>query len=180
MHLAASAIAFAAIRRRAWAQIYPSRPVRLAVAYPPGGSADVIARVLGQRLAERLGQPVVIYNRPGDCRTVADGRAASLEPLSPIGLHAGGRDHGNLDGDFLCRVRWQAVHQAGPFEAPGDAAPDVVASAGIPRIESTIRREARLRMNPAIFAARQRDENVRRLRHIIIDAGNALSKMDSD
>ncbi|HZP88712.1 MAG TPA: tripartite tricarboxylate transporter substrate binding protein, partial [Burkholderiales bacterium] len=47
------------------AQDYPSRPIRLVVGYPAGGVNDIIARVLGQPLAERLGQPVVIDNRPG-------------------------------------------------------------------------------------------------------------------
>jgi tripartite-type tricarboxylate transporter receptor subunit TctC len=47
------------------AQTYPSRPVRLVLPYSPGGSYDAVARVLGQALSERLGQPVVIENRPG-------------------------------------------------------------------------------------------------------------------
>jgi len=65
LHFAASAVALPAIARMARAQSYPSRPVRLVAPFPPGGSIDITARLIGQRLTERLGQQVVIENRPG-------------------------------------------------------------------------------------------------------------------
>src|SRR5262245_11051430 len=65
LHLAAGAAALPAVSRFAWAQAYPSRPVRIIVGFPPGGTADIVARLMGQRLSERLGQPFVIENRPG-------------------------------------------------------------------------------------------------------------------
>jgi tripartite-type tricarboxylate transporter receptor subunit TctC len=65
LHLAAGAAAIPAVSRIARAQAYPSRPVRLIVGLPPGGASDIIARVMGQWLSERLGQPFVIENRPG-------------------------------------------------------------------------------------------------------------------
>ena len=51
--------------RVAWAQAYPTRPVRIIVGFPAGGAPDIIARLMGQWLSERLGQPFVIENRPG-------------------------------------------------------------------------------------------------------------------
>jgi tripartite-type tricarboxylate transporter receptor subunit TctC len=71
LHLAAGAVALPAISRIARAQAYPTRPVRLVVGFPPGQTADLIARLMGQWLAERLGQPVVIDNRPGASSNIA-------------------------------------------------------------------------------------------------------------
>ena len=65
LHLAAGAAALPAFARIAWAQSYPARPVRLIVQVPAGGSPDIIARLVGQWLSERLGQQFVIDNRPG-------------------------------------------------------------------------------------------------------------------
>ena len=71
LHLAAGAAALPTVSRFAWAQAYPSRPVRLVIGYPPGGSADITARLTGQWLSERLGQPVVIESRPGAATNLA-------------------------------------------------------------------------------------------------------------
>jgi tripartite-type tricarboxylate transporter receptor subunit TctC len=65
LHLAVGAAALLALSRIACAQAYPTRPVRLMVGFPPGGGVDITARLLGQWLSERLGQPFVIENRPG-------------------------------------------------------------------------------------------------------------------
>jgi tripartite-type tricarboxylate transporter receptor subunit TctC len=71
LHLAAGAAAAPAVLRIAWAQSYPTRPIHLIVGFPPGGGNDIVARLMGQWLSERLGQPVVIENRPGAATSIA-------------------------------------------------------------------------------------------------------------
>src|SRR5215469_8302427 len=71
LSLAAGAAALPAVSRVAWAQVYPTRPVRILVGYSPGGSTDILARLLGQWLSERLGRPFVIDNRPGATGNIA-------------------------------------------------------------------------------------------------------------
>jgi tripartite-type tricarboxylate transporter receptor subunit TctC len=65
LHVAAGITALAATSRRAWSQVYPSRPLRLIVPFGPGGGTDIVARLIGQWLSERLGRTFVIENRPG-------------------------------------------------------------------------------------------------------------------
>jgi tripartite-type tricarboxylate transporter receptor subunit TctC len=65
LHLAAAAAAFPAVSRVAQAQTYPARSLRWVVGFPPGGGADIVSRIMAPWLAERLGQPVIIENKPG-------------------------------------------------------------------------------------------------------------------
>jgi tripartite-type tricarboxylate transporter receptor subunit TctC len=71
LHLAAGAATLTVPWRFALAQTYPSRPVRIIVGYPAGGPSDILARLMGQWLSERLGQPFVIENRPGASSNLA-------------------------------------------------------------------------------------------------------------
>jgi tripartite-type tricarboxylate transporter receptor subunit TctC len=65
LHLAAGAAALPALARSAWGQAYPTRPVRVIVPFAPAGDTDLVARLIGHWLSERLGQPFIIENRPG-------------------------------------------------------------------------------------------------------------------
>jgi tripartite-type tricarboxylate transporter receptor subunit TctC len=91
LHLAAGATALPAVTRFAWAQTYPTRPVRMIVGFLPGGTADIVARLMGQWLSEHLGQPFVIDNRPGAGGNIADQAAVNAPAdgytLLLCGLH---------------------------------------------------------------------------------------------
>src|SRR5689334_12277252 len=71
LHLAAGAAALPAASRLALAQAYPARPVHWIVGYTPGGGNDIIARLMGQWLQDRLGQSFIIENRPGAASNIA-------------------------------------------------------------------------------------------------------------
>src|SRR6266481_415552 len=71
--LATAAAAAAAVPRIAWPQDYPTRPIRLIAGAPPGGPVDTLARLMGQWLSERLGQPVIVENRPGAGTNIGTG-----------------------------------------------------------------------------------------------------------
>jgi tripartite-type tricarboxylate transporter receptor subunit TctC len=80
LHLAAGAAALPVVSRIAWAQAYPSRPVRIMVGFPAGGPNDIIARLIGQWLSERLGQPFVIENKPGAATNIATEAVVKAPP----------------------------------------------------------------------------------------------------
>ena len=71
LHLAAGAAALPAVSRIATAQSYPSRPVRLVVGFAAGSTTDILARLMGQWLSERLGQQFIVENRPGAAGNIA-------------------------------------------------------------------------------------------------------------
>jgi tripartite-type tricarboxylate transporter receptor subunit TctC len=80
LELSASALALPAVLRHARADTYPSRPVHLLVGFPPGGAADIIARLTGQMLSERLGQPFVVENRGSAGQQIAPEAVVNAPP----------------------------------------------------------------------------------------------------
>jgi tripartite-type tricarboxylate transporter receptor subunit TctC len=80
LHLAAGAAALPAVSRIARAQAYPSRPVRIIVGFPPGGGVDIVARLIGQWLSERLGQQFIVDNRPGAGSNIAAEAVVRSQP----------------------------------------------------------------------------------------------------
>jgi tripartite-type tricarboxylate transporter receptor subunit TctC len=80
LRLATGAAGLPVISRAAWAQTYPSRPARIIVGFTPGGSTDLLARLLGQWLSERLGQQFVVENRQGAAGNIATEAVARATP----------------------------------------------------------------------------------------------------
>jgi tripartite-type tricarboxylate transporter receptor subunit TctC len=107
LQLAAGAAALPAFSRSAWAQAYPTRPVQLIVTFPPGSAPDIIARLSGQHLSERLGQQFVIENRPGAGGNIATEQVAKAAPdgytiLMPVSTNAVNVAlYRNLNFDFI-------------------------------------------------------------------------------
>ena len=91
LHLAAGAAALPVVSRFAWAQTYPTRPVRLIVGFPAGGVADLFARLFGQWLSNHLGQQFIIENRAGAGGNIATEAVVKAPPdgytLLQIGTH---------------------------------------------------------------------------------------------
>jgi tripartite-type tricarboxylate transporter receptor subunit TctC len=80
LHLTAGAATLPAISRIAWAQAYPTRPVRILVGYAAGGPLDISARLIAQWLSERLGQQFIIENRPGAASNIATEAVVRARP----------------------------------------------------------------------------------------------------
>ena len=95
------------------AQSYPNRPIRYVVSFPPGGSADLISRAIAPRLSERLGQPVVVENRPGAGGMIGVDAVAKAPPDGyTIGLAAAGALSSNI-----------SLYPSMPFHPEKDLAP---------------------------------------------------------
>jgi tripartite-type tricarboxylate transporter receptor subunit TctC len=90
LHLAAGAAALPAVSHFAWAQAYPTRPVRVIVPFAPGGNSDITARLIGQWLSERLGQQFITENRPGTGSNIGTEMVVNAPPDGYTLLLAGG------------------------------------------------------------------------------------------
>ncbi len=106
LRLGAGAAALPTAMRFAYAQTYPTKPVRIIVSVPPGGTFDIVARLVAQRLSERLGQQFIIENRPGAGTNLGTGMVAHASADGYTLLLAGSPGainetlYDNLDFDF--------------------------------------------------------------------------------
>ena len=121
LQLSAGAAALPAIARVAWAQTYPTRPVRLVVGFPPGGAGDILARLVGQWLQESLGQPIIVENRPGAGGNIATEAVVRSSPdgytLAMVGTASAINMtlYDKLNYDFLRDIAPVAGIAGGPF-----------------------------------------------------------------
>jgi tripartite-type tricarboxylate transporter receptor subunit TctC len=107
LHLATGAVSLLALSHFAWAQRYPSRPVRIIVGFAAGGAPDILARLVGQWLSDRLGQQFIVENRPGAASNIATDAVVHAPAdghtllLASMGNAVNGTLYGNLSYDFL-------------------------------------------------------------------------------
>ena len=107
------ALAAAGLCLPAMAQDYPTKPIRFIVSFPPGGSSDLMARAIAPRMAERMGQPVLVENRPGAGGNIGvDAVAKSVPDGHTIGLAAAGALSANI-----------SLYPSMPFHPEKDLAP---------------------------------------------------------
>jgi tripartite-type tricarboxylate transporter receptor subunit TctC len=127
---AALAVLVAVCASGAWAQAYPTKPIRLVVPFPAGGTTDILAREVGQRLSISLGQPVVVDNRPGAAGNIGADMVAKSAPdgytllMGTVGTHA-------INASLYAKM---------PYDHVKDFAP-VILVAGVPNV---------LEVNPAL------------------------------
>jgi tripartite-type tricarboxylate transporter receptor subunit TctC len=141
LHLAAGAAALPAVSRFARAQTYPARPVHIVVGYPAGNAPDIIARLMGQWLSERLGQQFVIDNRPGFGGNIGTEVVVKAPPdgytlLLPVSTNAVNATlYTNLNFNFIRDIAPVASVANAPFvmvvtpSFPAKTVPDFIAYA---------------------------------------------------
>src|ERR1700760_3865714 len=123
LHLTVSAAALPVVSRIAVAQTYPMRPLRIVVGFPPGGPTDFSARLIGQWLSERLGQPFIIENRPGAGSNIAADVVA----------------HAPADGYTLLLVSSANASNATLYDTPNfNFLRDIAPVAGILRVPNVV------------------------------------------
>jgi tripartite-type tricarboxylate transporter receptor subunit TctC len=141
LHLAAGAAALPALPQIARAQSYPSRPINLVITFPAGGAPDIIGRLTGQWLSERLGQPFVIENRPGFGGNIATEYVVRASPdgytiLMPVSTNAVNATlYPNLKFNFMRDIAPVAGIATAPFvllvapSFPAKTVPELIAYA---------------------------------------------------
>jgi len=103
----------AAAPEAAQAQSYPAKPIRIMVAYTPAGTTDILARLIGQKMAEKWGQPVIVENRPGANGNIGTELAARATPDGYSILMATAATH-SINNTLYPKLTWDAVKDFAP------------------------------------------------------------------
>jgi tripartite-type tricarboxylate transporter receptor subunit TctC len=130
LHLAAGAAALPAMSRFAWAQAYPTRPVRLIVPFAPAGTTDIVARLMGQWLSERLGQQFVIDNRPGGGGNIGTEAVVRASPDGYTLLMVGGWNA--INATLYDKLSFNFIRDIMPVASIGSAPYVMVINPSIP------------------------------------------------
>lgn len=125
------AIAALAVAMPAFAQPYPSKPLRLLVGFAPGGANDILARLVGQKISEELGQPVLVENRPGNAGLIA---AEAVARAAPDGytLMLGSTGTNSIAPSLTAKMPYDPVTGLAPVSLVGVAPSCLVVSANVP------------------------------------------------
>jgi tripartite-type tricarboxylate transporter receptor subunit TctC len=141
LHLAAVAVTVPSAAHYVWAQAYPTRPVRIVVGFPAGVAPDIVARVIGQALSERLGQQFVIENRPGAGSNIGTEIVVRAPPdgyTLLLAVSSGAINatlYSNLSFNFVRDIAPVAMIGLGPFvmvinpKVPAETIPEFIAYA---------------------------------------------------
>jgi tripartite-type tricarboxylate transporter receptor subunit TctC len=130
LHLAAGAAALPAVSRIAWAQAYPTRPVRIIVGLAAGSSPDIVARLIAQWLSERLGQQFVVENRPGAAGNLATEAVVRAPPDGYTLLLASGANA--VSATLYEKLSFDFIRDIAPVASIGDAAIVMVTNLSFP------------------------------------------------
>jgi tripartite-type tricarboxylate transporter receptor subunit TctC len=128
--LAAGAAALPAVSRIAWAQAYPTRPVRIIVGLAAGSSPDIVARLIAQWLSERLGQQFVVENRPGAAGNLATEAVVRAPPDGYTLLLASGANA--VSATLYEKLSFDFIRDIAPVASIGDAAIVMVTNLSFP------------------------------------------------
>src|SRR5215831_10377934 len=130
LHLAACASALPAVSHIAWAQTYPTRPVRIIVGFPAGFSPDIVARLVGQSLSERLGQHFVVENRPGAAGNLATEAVVRAPPDGYTLLLSNGANA--ISATLYEKLSFDFIRDIAPVASIGDAPTVMVTNLSFP------------------------------------------------